>query len=155
MYLNEETAGQIENARHLSAITRAAAAKAYETTMAARNTSMNWLLATMSATQSALLFFAATNRADLPNFEWVAGLILAGLIFTLSAGLAHVRFCNEYAALLYLDMNMEIEGVKAITEAKKEPDRNSDIADAVSSWCVGLSFLLTIIGAALAISALK
>lgn len=155
MYLHEETASKIENAHNLSAITRAAAAKAYESTMAARNTAMNWLLATMAATQSAMLFFAATTRADLANFEWIAGLIFAGLIFTLGAGLAHVRFCNEYAAVLYLDMQMEVEGVKSIANAKEEPERLSDIADAVSSWCVVLSFGLTILGVGLAIAALK
>lgn len=123
--------------------------------MASRNSSMNWLLATLTATLSAMLFFAATNRGNIENFPWVAGTLIIGLLCSLSAGLAHVRFCNEYAAMLYLDMRMEIEGAEAIAKAKIKPDRNSDIADTVCSWLVALSFVAILIGAGLGVAGLR
>lgn len=116
---------------------------------------MNWLLATLTATNSAMLFFAATNRNEIDNLPWVAGILIIGLLCALGAGLAHVRFCNENAALLYLDMRMEIEGAAAIAEAKKEPDRNSDIADNVCGFLVVFSFISILLGAGLGIAGLK
>lgn len=153
--IDPNTIPQVRDARHLAAIEREAAGRAYEANMASRNSSMNWLLATLTATISAMLFFAATNRGDIDNFPWVAGVLIIGLLCSLSAGLAHVRYCNEYAAMLYLDMRMEIEGAAAIAEAKKEPDRNSDIADSVCSFLVSFSFIAILIGAGLGIAGLR
>ncbi|MBL9066453.1 MAG: hypothetical protein JNN10_09190 [Sphingopyxis sp.] len=153
--IDPNTLPRVRDARHLAAIEREAAGRAYEANMASRNSSMNWLLATLTATNSAMLFFAATNRNEIDNLPWVAGILIIGLLCALGAGLAHVRFCNENAALLYLDMRMEIEGAAAIAEAKKEPDRNSDIADNVCGFLVVFSFISILLGAGLGIAGLK
>lgn len=139
-------------ARHLTAIKRSAAAKAYEANMTARNVTFNWLLVTTTATQSALLFFITSNREDIATFPIAALILVFGIMMSLCAGLAHVRYCNEYAAILYLDMIEEIEGYEAIQAAKKEPDRYSDLADIVASWCAVLSLLSLLIGGVVAIS---
>lgn len=136
-------------ARHLTSIHRNAATHAYDANMAGRNATMNWLLATFTATHSAVLFYAATNRDVFVNFDCAVGILILGSLSTLLAGLANVRLLNENAAMLYLDMIEEVEGREAIKEAKREPERASGVTDALTSWFAIISILCVTIGTSL------
>ncbi|KTE20588.1 hypothetical protein ATE67_10100 [Sphingopyxis sp. H050] len=133
-------------ARHLAAITREAAGRAYEADAATAGKITTWLI-TVLTTLHAGGFLAAIDNADkIANPFEVKLALLAGLISTISGGAVGMVHYNYLAERWRLEMHMEIEGSKEIGTAAQAAQKLADVADrlavsllAVSVICLGIA----------------
>jgi multisubunit Na+/H+ antiporter MnhB subunit len=131
----------IPTARHLAAITREAAGRAYESDAGTAGKIATWLITILTTLHAGGLLAAIQFENNLARPYEAQCALLVGLVVTILGAIFALVHYNALAERWRLEMHYEIEGVKKIAEATDEHTLIAARADNIATGLAVLSII--------------
>lgn len=123
----------IEVRRHLAAITREAAGRAYEADATTSGKITSWLMTVLTTLHAGGLYGALQYPEKLAEPQETQVALLVGLIITIVGGAAGMIHYNFLAEKWRQEMHMEVEGSKKISQESQAAGNVAHIFDRIAS----------------------
>ncbi len=141
----------LPTARHLAAITREAAARAYEADSGVAGKITTWLATVLTTLHAGGLLAAIQSPQKLDRPTDCQTALLIGLVTTIIGAIAGMIHYNSLADRWRQEMHMEIEGSVEISAAAKAHQERAEHADVAATTFIVISIACLAAAGALAI----
>ncbi|MBU7588314.1 MAG: hypothetical protein KAF42_03775 [Sphingopyxis terrae] len=128
-------------ARHLAAISREAAGRAYEADAGTAGKITTWLITVLTTLHAGGLLAALQSPQNLARPYEAQCALLVGLVATLAGGALSLIHFNFLAERRRQEMYLEVEGVKEVVRSSAESGRLAHVFDRAASAALVASVL--------------
>lgn len=141
----------VEVRRHLAAITREAAGRAYDADATTSGKITTWLMTVLTTLHAGGLYGALQYPEKLVAPHGTQTTLLVGLIVTIAGGVAGMIHYNFLAEKWRQQMHMEVEGSIKVSEGSASAGNVADIFDRIASGLLACSTIALAVAGACAI----